>query len=197
VPRSKLGTTRSKPVPSNIKAFLKYLLVSIGVLILDHLTKYLATVYLKDSPPWPRGWTFFYFHYAENYHMAFSISSFSMVWVNLLGLVATGLVMFYLWRYARSARLPAWGMALILGGAFGNLSERFITGFRAMSQTGVFKGYVVDFISFDWPDWLYFYRWPTFNIADSAVTIGITLFIIYTLFFEHRPTKPVIDTNGN
>jgi len=186
-------------VPSNFRSFLKYLLISIGVLIIDHFTKYLATVYLKNAPHWPRSWNFFYFQYAENYNMAFSITAISMVWVNLLGLVATCLVIFYLWRYAAGpAKLPAWGMALILGGAFGNLIERFITGFRAMANTGVFKGYVVDFISFDWPDWLYFYRWPTFNIADSAVTIGITLFIIYAIFFEPREaTANASSKNGN
>lgn len=171
---------------SNTKAFFKYLLISLGVLALDHGTKYLATLLLKGEPPWPRGWDFFYFAYAENYHMAFSISAFNMIWVNVLGLIATGLVVFYLWRYASSAALPAWGMALILGGALGNLGERFLTGFRNMAETGTFRGYVVDFISFDWPDWLFFHRWPTFNIADSAVTVGIILFIIYTLFFEQN-----------
>lgn len=182
---------------SNIKAFFKYFLISLGVLALDHGTKYLATLFLKGEPPWPPGWDFFYFSYAENYHMAFSFSAFNMVWVNILGLIATGLVVFYLWRYAGSAALPAWGMALILGGALGNLSERFITGFRALAETGVFKGYVVDFISFDWPDWLFFYRWPTFNIADSAVTVGITLFIIYTLFFEQREEHSASAKNGD
>lgn len=185
-------------MPLRYKSFLKYLLISVGVLILDHLTKYLAAIFLKNAPPWPRGWTFFYLHYAENYHMAFSISAISMVWVNLLGLVATCLVLFYLWRYAGgSEKLPAWGMALILGGAFGNLIERFATGFRAMADTGIFRGYVVDFISFDWPDWLYFYRWPTFNVADSAVTIGITLFMIYSIFVEPRRAVEITTPNSD
>ena len=170
------------------KAFLNYLAISATVLLLDHVTKFFARVYLENAAPWPRGWTFFYMHYVENYNLAFSISAFSMVWVNIFGLIATGLVIFYLWHYAGNSPLPALAMSLILGGALGNLGERLLTGFQHYGQTGIFKGYVVDFISFDWPDWLYFYRWPTFNLADSAVTLGIVFFIIYTLFFEHRST---------
>jgi len=175
-------------VQPKYKAFLNYLAISASVLLLDHVTKFLAKVYLENAAPWPPGWTFFYMHYVENYHMAFSISIFNMAWVNIFGLLTTGLVAFYLWRYAGdgNSRIPALAMSLIFGGALGNLSERLLTGLHHYGQTGIFKGYVVDFISFDWPDWLYFYRWPTFNLADSAVTLGIVFFVIYTLFFEHR-----------
>jgi signal peptidase II len=70
------------------------------------------------------------------------------------------------------------GLAFILGGAFGNIPERLI------------RGYVVDFISFDWPDWLYFTRWPTFNIADTAVNVGMILYLGYVFFIEGKEESP-------
>lgn len=146
------------------------------VVILDHATKYWAIVALKGKPYWP-DWSFFRFDYAENYNMIFSLTIIPMPVVNALALVAMGLLFYLLWEYKDKHPLPSIGLAMILGGAFGNIPERFI------------RGYVVDFISFDWPDWLIFHRWPTFNIADSAVNIGMVLYLGYVFFIESRQAK--------
>ena len=61
-----------------------------------------------------------------------------------------------------------WGLMLILGGAAGNLHDRLA------------YGYVTDFIDVFYGS----YHWPTFNLADSAITIGIGLFLIETLTRE-------------
>ena len=63
------------------------------------------------------------------------------------------------------------GLGLILGGAFGNLFDRIV------------YGKVVDFFDFDFPDFL-MDRWPIFNIADSAVSVGITILAIYLVLFS-------------
>jgi len=156
---------------------LKYLSISLVLVILDHATKYWAIVSLKGEPPWPRDWTFFRFDYAENYNMVFSLSFIPMPIVNILAIAAMGLLFYLLYEYKDKHALPSIGLALILGGAFGNIPERLI------------RGYVVDFISFDWPDWLFFTRWPTFNIADSAVNVGMLLYLGYIFFVEGKQTQ--------
>lgn len=152
----------------------KYLGISVLVVIVDHVTKYWAVVALKGKPYWPAHGEFFRFDYAENYNMIFSLSFIPMPLVNLMALGAMALLFYLLYQYKDKHVLPSIGLALILGGAFGNIPERLI------------RGYVVDFISFDWPDWLIFSRWPTFNIADSAVNIGMILYLSYVLFIEGR-----------
>jgi signal peptidase II len=64
------------------------------------------------------------------------------------------------------------GLVLVLGGALGNLVDRFAR------SPGVFRGHVVDFVAVSW--------WPVFNFADSCVTIGAIVLIVRTLFV-HEP----------
>jgi len=159
------------------------LIITLVVVVLDHATKYWAIVALKGKAYWPKGWTFFRFDYAENYDMIFSMKILPMPLVNALAIVAMGMLFYLLWQYKDQHALPSIGLAMILGGAFGNIPERFI------------RGYVVDFISFDWPNWLFFTRWPTFNIADSAVNVGMLLYLYYVFFIEAKQpgTKATVE----
>ncbi len=75
----------------------------------------------------------------------------------------------YAWRLPATARLPQSALALILGGAFGNLVDR------------IRLGYVVDFVHVYWRD----HQWPDFNVADSAITIGVTLLVLDILRTPH------------
>ena len=61
----------------------------------------------------------------------------------------------------RTQKLFCWGLALVLGGAIGNLYDR------------VTLGYVVDFLYFHIDDWY----WPAFNVADSAICVGVALLL--------------------
>ncbi len=116
--------------------------------------------------------------------MAFSLTILKMPVVNALAVVAIAFIIYYLWRYKDIAWLPSLGMAFILGGAFGNIPERIIT------------GYVVDWISVEWPDWLLFTRWPSFNVADASVSVGIVMYLIYILFVEERPAPAETSSNS-
>ncbi len=60
------------------------------------------------------------------------------------------------------------GLVLVLGGALGNLTDRFAR------SPGFLRGYVVDFVAVGW--------WPLFNVADSCVTIGAIVLVIRTMF---------------
>lgn len=97
---------------------------------------------------------------------AFSLAT-GMTW--LLTLVALAVVV-GIARFARRLRSPGWALALglVLGGALGNLVDRF---FRS---PGPLEGHVVDFVSVGW--------WPVFNAADSAICVGGALLVGLALF---------------
>lgn len=89
---------------------------------------------------------------------------------NLLFLLLSSLaICFIIYFYKNTSRthpLLASGFALILGGAVGNLIDR------------IRFGKVVDFLDF----YVRSYHWPAFNVADSAITVGVTIFIFHLLF---------------
>ena len=81
----------------------------------------------------------------------------------LVALVASGVLLVWLKRLQRHERLLAAGLALVLGGALGNLYDRVVL------------GHVVDFILVHWQDRWFF---PAFNLADSAITVGAGILIL-------------------
>ena len=85
------------------------------------------------------------------------------VFALLATIIAFGLL---IWLSQTAERLPAVGLALIVGGAIGNVVDR------------VREGAVMDFLLFHWHD----LAWPAFNLADSAITIGVALLIYDGLF---------------
>jgi signal peptidase II len=82
--------------------------------------------------------------------------------LSALSLGALVAIAVYFLRLPASARLPRAALALVLGGAVGNLLDR------------VRLGYVVDFVHVYWRR----YQWPDFNVADSAITVGVTLLVL-------------------
>jgi signal peptidase II len=80
----------------------------------------------------------------------------------LLSLGALLAIAYYFLRLPAAARLPRVALALVLGGAVGNLLDRLRL------------GYVVDFVHVYWRD----HQWPDFNVADSAITVGVTLLVL-------------------
>ncbi len=144
------------------------LLLSIAaiVLTLDVVTKVLAVELLPPGQPVPIigdtvTWTL-----VRNSGAAFSMAT-GYTWV--LTLIATGVVVGIFWMGRRLVS-PWWavGLGMILGGAMGNLVDRF---FRA---PGPLRGHVVDFLSVGW--------WPVFNVADPAVVGGAILLVVLSLF---------------
>lgn len=144
------------------------LLLSIAavVLALDIVTKVLAVRLLEPGQPVSIigdtvTWTL-----VRNSGAAFSVAT-SYTWV--LTLIATGVVIGIIWMGRRLVS-PWWalGLGMILGGALGNLVDRF---FRS---PGPLRGHVVDFLSVGW--------WPVFNVADPAVVGGAILLVVLSLF---------------
>jgi len=111
-----------------------------------------------------------YIEQARNSGAAFSVGTGATVILTAISVVVVIVIV----RAARRMTSPAWALSLglVLGGALGNLTDRF---FRA---PGVGKGHVVDWISVFGPDGQ---RWPIFNLADSAIVVGGAVAVLLSL----------------
>ena len=142
---------------------LPWFAVAVVVIALDQLTKTLILGHLQlgDSRYIT---SFFNLVRVHNTGAAFSFLAGASGWQRWffigLGVVAAGLITWMLRQHGHQ-RLFAWALALILGGALGNVIDRLL------------HGYVVDFIQVHWKHWYF----PSFNVADSAITVGAALLI--------------------
>ncbi len=138
--------------------------IVVAVVALDQATKAWATTGLRDGPVSIVGSTV-EFQLARNTGSAFSLFQ---TLTPLLAVLAVGLVAILVRTMNRTEDLTLLvALALVLGGALGNVSDRL---FRA---PGFLHGAVVDFIKVG--------SWPTFNVADSAITIGAVLLVGWSL----------------
>ena len=122
--------------------------------------------------------------YIENPGMAFGIDIGGKLFFSLFSIVASIGILLYLYKARNENFLFRVSLALILGGAVGNLIDRVFYGVL-FNDGGLFYGKVVDFIDADFFNVnLFGYhitRWPVFNIADASVTCGVIL-----MLFAHR-----------
>lgn len=156
-----------------VKKNLQWLWLSLLVLVLDYLTKvyFSATMQLGESisilPVF--NWTL-----AHNYGAAFSFLHDAGGWQRwLFGGIAVAVSVAIVWwlvTLKKGTAFLACALALVLGGALGNLYDR------------ITLGYVVDFIHVHYQGW----HFPAFNIADCGITVGAIMLMIDTLFFESR-----------
>ncbi|MEG0076569.1 signal peptidase II [Anaerorhabdus sp.] len=140
--------------------------IFIGVLVLDLGSKLLVQSNLDLHRQIPIINDFFYITYAKNTGAAWSMFSGRVGILTLMSLVGVGL---FAYMYSRVPEENKWeriSITLMIAGAAGNLFDRFVF------------GYVRDFLDFI----IFGYDFPIFNIADSALCIGIGLLIIITLF---------------
>ncbi len=144
-----------------------WLWLSLVVLALDQVTKYLASAKLVLHQP-IEILPMLNLTLMHNYGAAFSFLSDHSGWqrwfLTAVALVVSVVIVFWMRRLPPGEKLTAIGLALILGGALGNVWDR------------IQLGYVVDFIDVYYQSW----HWPAFNIADSAITVGAVLLIIDT-----------------
>ena len=144
---------------------LKWLWVSALVLVLDQASKLAidATMQLYESIPLL---PYFNLTYAHNTGAAFSFLAQAGGWQRWLfaglALVMSGVIGVWLYRLKSHETLMAISLSLILGGAVGNLIDR------------VAYGYVIDFLDVYYQNW----HWPAFNVADSAICVGVGLMLL-------------------
>ncbi len=139
------------------------------------------------------------FTYIENAGMAFGIDVGAKLFFSLFSLLASIAIFLYLYSIRKeklSVKIP---IALILGGAVGNLIDRIFYGIW-FNHGKLFYGKVVDFIDVDFIDVNFFgyqlTRWPVFNVADASVTIGITLLLVFQFFAQNENSVPLTTSNN-
>ena len=163
---------------------LPWLWLTVAVFIIDQFTKYLTVQKLALYESYEI-LSFFNFTYARNYGAAFSFLGDAGGWQKYfftgIALVVSAYLIYSMKKMDATQRWMSSAYALILSGAVGNVVDRLLF------------GYVIDFLDFD----LGFYRWPTFNIADSAIFIGAMMIIIDALFWAEKRDKIKEATNDN
>ena len=145
-------------------ALAPWLAIAGAVMVVDQITKAMIVAALRLGDA--RTVTpFFDIVRAHNRGAAFSFLNDASGWQRWFfiarGLVAAGFIVWLLARHG-GQRLFGWALALILGGALGNVIDR------------IAHGHVVDFLQVHWRQ----HYFPSFNVADSAITIGAALLIL-------------------
>jgi signal peptidase II len=142
------------------------------VFLADYLTKIAAVKILIDEPIEIFG-NFLKLQLVFNTGAAFSLATSATIFLSVFSMSTAAVILFFASRI--DSLKWSLGLGLVLGGIFGNLSDRI---FR---EPGGLQGPVVD--------WISVLSWPTFNIADSAVVIGVLL--IVNLIWKKVPPRLV------
>lgn len=143
---------------------LRWLVIALVVVLLDQASKILISQFLLYGQSEPVT-SYFNLVLVYNKGAAFSFLSDQPGWQRYFFTAVSVIAsLFILWMLRRhpDQRLFCWSLALILGGAIGNLIDR------------VAYGHVIDFLDFHLRGW----HWPAFNVADSAITVGAVLFVL-------------------
>ena len=122
---------------------------------------------------------FFNLVLVHNTGVSFGLGAGSAVWV-LVGISLAIVAGLLVWLRQQDRRWPSLAIGLVVGGALGNVIDR-------LHAPGV-----VDFLDFHVAGW----HWPAFNVADSAITIGVAMLVIDGLFLERSHAK-TLETRGN
>ena len=153
------------PETPSVRRVWRWYGLAVFVLLCDQLSKFTASVSLEYAQPL-RLLSWFDLTLHHNTGAAFSFLSGAGGWQRwlfaLLAIAVSGVLIQWLRRLPPARWLLALALALVLGGALGNLVDRLL------------YGYVVDFISLHYEGWFF----PTFNIADSAISVGAVLVVI-------------------
>ena len=148
---------------------IRYLIMGMAILAADQLTKWVALTYVMAQSPiavlpffnlvlvWNKGVSFGLFNQDSDY---------GPLLLSALSLIIT--IAFIIWFLKSQSTLQKIGITLVICGALGNIIDRLRF------------GAVVDFLDFH----AFGTHWPAFNVADSAICVGVFLLIIYGLFFE-------------
>ncbi|WP_243387006.1 signal peptidase II [Bacillus kexueae] len=150
-----------------------YYLLAFVVILLDQWTKWLVVKYMELGESIPIVEGFFYLTSHRNRGAAWGILQGQMWFFYIITSVVIVGIIYYIQKYGKKERLMGIALGFMLGGAIGNFIDR------------LFRKEVVDFIN----TFIFTYDFPIFNIADSALTIGVILLFIYMLFFEGKQKK--------
>lgn len=154
-------------------------LISLSVAVLDQITKLLVIRYLPLYTRVEVIGGLLNLTHVRNPGVAFGLfqdfgSDYRLISLGIISAITLFLLFVILTQTKTGDRMQLFSLSLIFGGAIGNLIDRFRF------------GEVVDFIGLHWQN---LYHWPSFNVADAAISIGIVLFIFDELFVKKSYRK--------
>ncbi len=150
------------------------LVLSLVVILVDQLTKAAVRASLHPGETWPDGWELIRFSHVHNTGAAFGILQGASTFLVIAPLIAIAAITFFLLMLPSTGRWYPLALGGILGGAVGNLIDR------------IRLGYVTDFID---PT-----HYPSFNVADSAVVVGVITIALLSFFAPAGRDDPAPDT---
>jgi len=157
------------------------------VLIVDLVTKIAIDSHLSYADKIPVIPGFFYITHVRNTGAAFGLfadapQTYRMIFFVSVSLIAVGIIVAFYRKLSPGDRLAALALGLILGGAVGNLIDR------------IFRQEVIDFLHFRlWRG----YSWPDFNVADSAIVVGVGLLVLDLLASEGEQRASASDGSSS
>jgi signal peptidase II len=154
--------------------WLSFALTAAAVVVLDQISKRYIDANLPVGDSWPdASWPIRIMH-VKNTGAAFSMLQNQTLFLTVMSVVGLGAILLYFLYRPSDHPLLRFALALQLGGAIGNLIDRAL------------YGEVTDFFKFP--------RFAVFNVADSAITVGVVTVVIFLLFANDNPKKPSAET---
>ncbi|RJP27098.1 MAG: signal peptidase II [Candidatus Omnitrophota bacterium] len=156
--------------------------VALSIFVIDLLTKIWAFHSLQPPTCIHIIPGFLRLLYGENPGIAFGLFQDHGGILHILSPIAFVVLLIIVYKQIAEVRMDGWYLvmfSLLIGGAMGNIANR------------LYSGYVIDFIDVYYQE----YRWPTFNVADSALTIGVVILIAKLLFWK-QPTSAIRPAGG-
>ncbi|QKY68969.1 signal peptidase II [Lentibacillus sp. CBA3610] len=147
-----------------------YYILALIIIAIDQLTKWIVVRTMELGEQITIIGNFFYLTSHRNSGAAWGILQGQMGFFYVVTVIVVIGLIYYMQKYARESKLLAVALSLILGGAIGNFIDR------------LFRKEVVDFFDFI----IFGYDYPIFNIADSALVVGVILVIIVTIIDERK-----------
>jgi signal peptidase II len=193
-----------------LRFFLRVLFVTLGIVLLDQITKLLVKGFsLPLSDFYHQGMQlgqsipvigdFLRLTFVENPGMAFGIEIGGRLFLTIFSLIASIGIFYYIYRVRNEAFIIRLMLAMILGGAIGNLIDRSFYGVIFGAEP-LFYGKVVDFIDMDFFHinflGIHMDRFAVFNVADASVSTGIVLMLLFHKKFTDVDKPAVVVTEG-
>lgn len=152
------------------EVMFRYYIYALIIILFDQISKWLIVKNMKLSESIVVVKDFFNITSHRNSGAAWGILQNQMIFFYIITLIVVIGIIYYMQKYAKESRLLAIALSFLLGGAIGNFIDR------------IFRKEVVDFLDFK----IINYNYPIFNLADSALFIGVGILIIYVIIDERK-----------
>lgn len=151
-----------------------FYIIALVVIVIDQYSKWIVVKNMELYEQITVIENFFWITSHRNSGAAWGILEGQMIFFYLITVLIVAVLVYYLEKHAAHSKSLMIGLNLILGGAIGNFIDR------------IYRKEVVDFLDFD----IFTYNYPIFNVADSALVIGVG-FVIIATFLEDKKQKQV------